>query len=197
MMSEHKPANIEALARAMYQRECDYVGSDHEGYCVAENIKTLRSFEAEIERLTKQRDAYQLKARLVEDRYLPCPDHRDKLTTDECMMCQIERLTADFNTCEKLLDERTAELYEGHEEISKLSAEIKILRYTLEAIALDTTNPTNQISRAAERARDALATVSTLQKPECEHWWEPTGLVSKDAEQQQCCRCHEKRIVRD
>ena len=53
----------------------------------------IKDQRVEIKRLEKQRDAYQLKASLVEDRYLPCPDHRDKLTTDECMMCQIERLT--------------------------------------------------------------------------------------------------------
>ncbi len=50
-MSEYKPANIERLAEAMYQRECNYVGADHGKYCVAENIKTLKSFEDEIERL--------------------------------------------------------------------------------------------------------------------------------------------------
>ncbi len=50
-MSEYKPANIEALAKSMYQRECDYTGRDHEGYCVSENVKTLKSFEDEIERL--------------------------------------------------------------------------------------------------------------------------------------------------
>ena len=53
-MGEYKPANVEALAQAMYQRECDYVGADHGGYCVAENIKTLQSFESEIERLTAE-----------------------------------------------------------------------------------------------------------------------------------------------
>ena len=64
---------------------------------IADEIERLESsrheYRATITRLEKQRNAYQLKAKLVEDRYLPCPDHRDKLTTDECMMCQIERLT--------------------------------------------------------------------------------------------------------
>ena len=53
-MSEYKPANIDALAKAMYQRECDYTGRDHEGYCVSENVKTLKSFEDEIARLTAE-----------------------------------------------------------------------------------------------------------------------------------------------
>lgn len=53
-MSDYKPANIKRLAEAMYKRECDYVGADHGGYCIAENIKTLQSFEEEIERLTTE-----------------------------------------------------------------------------------------------------------------------------------------------
>ncbi len=46
-----KRCNIQALAEAMYKRECDYVGANHGDYCISENVKTLQSFEDEIERL--------------------------------------------------------------------------------------------------------------------------------------------------
>ena len=46
----------------------------------------------EITRLTKQLAGQTLRANLIEARYLPCPDHRDKHKTgDECLMCQLER----------------------------------------------------------------------------------------------------------
>ena len=48
MMSDYKPANIQALAELMYKRECDYVGANHGDYCIAENVKTLQSFEDKI-----------------------------------------------------------------------------------------------------------------------------------------------------
>ena len=45
--------------------------------------------------LEKRSRAMSLKAELIEKRYLPCPDHRDKHQTgDECLMCQLERANA-------------------------------------------------------------------------------------------------------
>lgn len=43
--------------------------------------------DKEIERLKKIIE-FQRKAI---DRYLPCPDHRDKFPTDECIVCYLER----------------------------------------------------------------------------------------------------------
>ena len=66
-MSDNKTVNIQALAEAMYKRECDYTGADHGGYCITENIKTLQSFEAEITRLTAQRDRATKKVLLIDE----------------------------------------------------------------------------------------------------------------------------------
>ena len=69
----------------------------------AERIRELEAFviaegechisHKEIKRLEKRLAAISLKANLIERRYLPCPDHRDKHKTgDECLMCQLERV---------------------------------------------------------------------------------------------------------
>lgn len=59
----------------------------------------------ENKRLTKQRDAYKLKAGHVEARYLPCPDHRDKHKTgDECLMCQLETQCTEGRKQELLIE---------------------------------------------------------------------------------------------
>lgn len=49
-MGDYKPANIDAFARAIYQKECDYVGSNHKAYCVEQLKTALQSFEDEIAR---------------------------------------------------------------------------------------------------------------------------------------------------
>ena len=46
--------NIQVLAEAMYKRECDHYGDNHGAYCISENVKTLQSFEDEIERLENE-----------------------------------------------------------------------------------------------------------------------------------------------
>ncbi len=62
---EYKPANIDAFARAIYQKECDYVGSNHKAYCVEQLKTALQSFEDEIIRLTKE--LAQLRSRQLAD----------------------------------------------------------------------------------------------------------------------------------
>lgn len=82
-------------------------------------------FEKEIERLTKQRDAYKLKAGHVEARYLPCPDHRDKHKTgDECLMCQLETLTTEGAVKDKEIERLRSVMQEKNDALSKAWSEL-------------------------------------------------------------------------
>lgn len=54
MSTEYKPCQIDLLARAMYQKECDYVGPNHDQFCIEQNRQVLQPFEDEIERLTAE-----------------------------------------------------------------------------------------------------------------------------------------------
>ena len=55
-MSDYKPANIDALAKAVYKKQSDYYGAGHEGYCVEDLKITLQSFEDRIKSLQEQLD---------------------------------------------------------------------------------------------------------------------------------------------
>ena len=47
----NKPANILAMAEAMYKAESDYVGPGHAEYCINQTVVALQSFEDKITRL--------------------------------------------------------------------------------------------------------------------------------------------------
>lgn len=54
MTEAYMPCNIDTFARAIYKKQCDYFGADHESYCV-EALKTaLQSMEDHIESQDKQ-----------------------------------------------------------------------------------------------------------------------------------------------
>ena len=54
------------------------------------------SLSAENSRLEKNLVAARLSNDHLRDRYVPCPDHRDKHKTgDECLMCQLERVSTE------------------------------------------------------------------------------------------------------
>ena len=55
--------------------------------------KEIKRLSAENARLEKNLAAARLSNDHLRDRYVPCPDHRDKHKTgDECLMCQLERV---------------------------------------------------------------------------------------------------------
>ena len=63
-------------------------------------------YEGEIKRLEKNLAAVKLSNTHLNDRYVPCPDHRDKHKTgDECLMCQLERESAENSRLKSQLDE--------------------------------------------------------------------------------------------
>lgn len=47
-IDEYKPANVQAMAKAIYDKQCEYVGADHEKHCVYLLETALQSFEKEI-----------------------------------------------------------------------------------------------------------------------------------------------------
>ena len=60
--------------------------------CKGQHEIELR-LSAEKKRLEKNLAAVRLSNTHLNDRYVPCPDHRDKHKTgDECLMCQLERV---------------------------------------------------------------------------------------------------------
>jgi len=112
-----KKVNTEAFARAIYKKQSDYYGADHEGYCVEQLRVMLASYEKDM----------QLAAQALRE--------------------------ADIET--KDLKHVINDLYDLAV-IKKLQARINALEGALREIALDSTNPTNQRSYAAERAEQAL-----------------------------------------
>ncbi len=48
-----KPINTDEFARAIYQKQCDYVGQDHEGKCVEYLREMLSSYEKDFQNSAK------------------------------------------------------------------------------------------------------------------------------------------------
>lgn len=72
MSKEYKKANIAAMAEAIYQRQCDYVGADHPATCVEILTTALQSFEDDVLQSNQQNEA--LLAQVDELRVCePCP----------------------------------------------------------------------------------------------------------------------------
>ena len=62
-------------------------------YSISELEAQKVDYREEIKRLEKNLVAARLSNDHLRDRYVPCPDHRDKHKTgDECLMCQLERV---------------------------------------------------------------------------------------------------------
>ena len=53
-MTDNTELNVIAFAEAIYKKQCDYVGPDHEGYCVGELKTVLQSMEDKISALQKR-----------------------------------------------------------------------------------------------------------------------------------------------
>ncbi len=59
-----------------------------------DRLRASEQWVAENARLEKNLAAARLSNDHLRDRYVPCPDHRDKHKTgDECLMCQLERVS--------------------------------------------------------------------------------------------------------
>lgn len=82
LVERYKPANIKAMAQAIYDDQCEYTGSGHEHYCVQKLETALQSFEDKIEQLSSRLQAAEARCEewiSVKDRL---PD-----TGDDCMCC--------------------------------------------------------------------------------------------------------------
>jgi hypothetical protein len=56
----------------------------------------MRDLLNHLDAVTREREKLERKAELLSrtvDRYLPCPDHRDKTEAGKCYVCECERLT--------------------------------------------------------------------------------------------------------
>jgi len=83
-LNDYKPANIDNFARAIYKKQCDYVGADHEGYCVGELKTALQSMESHIESLEallKGQDMLHEHNTLLVERNKELQEVVDRLTT--------------------------------------------------------------------------------------------------------------------